>query len=244
MPSDADPSPSAMAVAMYPHRPHRSRTRSPRRRRRGRGARVAAARTCDPVALPPTQPVDAAALGAKPAAVDWPREDWWHRYDDAQLDALIAEGLAGSPSLAAARARIARADAAAGVARAALLPQVNGNADVDLPALFGELHLPAAVRRQLEDRQPADARLQLRVRFLEQERRGARARRCRRRRPPRPTRKRRASCSTTNIARAYFNLQRLFAQRDVSRAAIAQREDVVPHHHASASPPGSTPRSK
>ena len=32
---------------------------------------------------------------------------------------------------------------------------------------------------------------------------------------------------TTSIARAYFNLQRLFAQRDVSRAAIAQREDVV-----------------
>src|SRR4029077_2926243 len=30
-----------------------------------------------------------------------------------------------------------------------------------------------------------------------------------------------------NIARAYFNLQRLFAQREVSLAAIAQREDVV-----------------
>src|SRR6185369_17081662 len=32
---------------------------------------------------------------------------------------------------------------------------------------------------------------------------------------------------TTGIARAYFNLQRLYAQRDVSRAAIAQREDIV-----------------
>ncbi len=29
------------------------------------------------------------------------------------------------------------------------------------------------------------------------------------------------------IARAYFDLQRLFAQRDVSRAAITQREDIV-----------------
>ena len=31
----------------------------------------------------------------------------------------------------------------------------------------------------------------------------------------------------TGIARAYFDLQRLFAQRDVSRAAIVQREDIV-----------------
>src|SRR6185436_13651979 len=28
-------------------------------------------------------------------------------------------------------------------------------------------------------------------------------------------------------ARAYFNLQRLFTQREVSRAAIVQREDIV-----------------
>jgi NodT family efflux transporter outer membrane factor (OMF) lipoprotein len=32
---------------------------------------------------------------------------------------------------------------------------------------------------------------------------------------------------TTGIARAYYNLQRLFAQREVSRAAITQREDIV-----------------
>jgi NodT family efflux transporter outer membrane factor (OMF) lipoprotein len=32
---------------------------------------------------------------------------------------------------------------------------------------------------------------------------------------------------TTGIAGAYFNLQRLFAQRDVSQAAIVQRDDVV-----------------
>ena len=32
---------------------------------------------------------------------------------------------------------------------------------------------------------------------------------------------------TGDIARAYFNLQRLFAQREVSRAAIVQREEVV-----------------
>ena len=76
----------------------------------------------------PQAELAAASLGAKATSVAWPHDDWWHRYDDTQLDALIGEGLAGSPSLAAAQARIARAQAAAGVARAALLPQVNGNA--------------------------------------------------------------------------------------------------------------------
>src|SRR5579875_1476976 len=34
-------------------------------------------------------------------ATDWPADDWWKAYGDPQLDALIAEALAGSPDLAA-----------------------------------------------------------------------------------------------------------------------------------------------
>src|SRR5262245_26714317 len=84
---------------------------------------------CAPMdARPPMDtPIRAESLGAVQAPVDWPRDDWWKRYGDAQLDALVAEGLAGSPTLAAARARIAKAQAAAGVARSALLPEVSGN---------------------------------------------------------------------------------------------------------------------
>src|SRR5664279_845015 len=77
---------------------------------------------------PPIATVDPVTLGATAATVDWPNENWWHRYGDVQLDQLIAEGLAGSPPLAAARVRIARADAAAGIARSALFPQVAGAA--------------------------------------------------------------------------------------------------------------------
>src|SRR5436190_23249242 len=80
-----------------------------------------------PVAAPA---IDVAALGAKPAAIEWPREDWWRRYGDAQLDALVAEGLADSPTLAAAKARVVKAQANAGVARSALFPQINGTADI------------------------------------------------------------------------------------------------------------------
>jgi len=184
--------------------------------------------SCAPMrpAPPGERMVDASALSASVVAVDWPREDWWRRYDDAQLDALVAEGLAGSPALAAAKARIARAAAAAGVARAALLPELSGSAAITyqrysenyiFPPPFagnwdtdGRLTLDfayeidfwnkngAALQAALSQAQAAEADAQAARLLL-----------------------------TTQIARTYFNLQRLFAQRDVSRAAIVQREEVA-----------------
>ncbi len=59
------------------------------------------------------------------AAEPWPEANWWTRYGDPQLDALIREGMQASPTLAAARARIDRAEAAIGGTRAADLPQLS-----------------------------------------------------------------------------------------------------------------------
>jgi NodT family efflux transporter outer membrane factor (OMF) lipoprotein len=61
-------------------------------------------------------------------AADWPAAGWWKVYGDAQLDALIAEGLAGSPSVAVADARMRRARASQDNARGALAPVVSANA--------------------------------------------------------------------------------------------------------------------
>ncbi len=54
----------------------------------------------------------------------WPGDGWWKAYNDAQLDQLIAEGLAGSPDIASATARLARAQGLAESAGAALGPSV------------------------------------------------------------------------------------------------------------------------
>ena len=43
-------------------------------------------------------------------AGEWPSAGWWKAYGDPQLDALIEEGLAGSPSVAAADARLERGE--------------------------------------------------------------------------------------------------------------------------------------
>ena len=58
----------------------------------------------------------------------WPVTDWWTGYGDAQLTSLIAEGLAQSPDIAMANARVRAADALARQAGAALLPQIGATA--------------------------------------------------------------------------------------------------------------------
>ena len=166
------------------------------------------------------------SLGAAATPVAWPRDDWWQRYGDAQLDALIAESLAGSPTLAAARARIGRADAAAGVARAALLPQISGNGAATYQR-YSENYIfppPLAGTWQTDTRATLDfsfefdfwnkngAALSAALSQAQAVAADAEAARL---------------TLTTGIAGAYFNLQRLFAQREVSRAAIVQREDIV-----------------
>lgn len=58
----------------------------------------------------------------------WPTQSWWVVYGDSQLDALIAEALADSPSIAVANARLRRAQAIVEVAGAARQPQLGANA--------------------------------------------------------------------------------------------------------------------
>ncbi|MGH8820058.1 MAG: efflux transporter outer membrane subunit, partial [Rhodoferax sp.] len=84
---------------------------------------------------------DPASLGlaADSAAVPAVSTDWWREFGDAQLDRLIAQALTSSPSLGLAQARLARAQAMAGMAKAATLPQVSGQLDLNrqkFPANF------------------------------------------------------------------------------------------------------------
>jgi len=75
------------------------------------------------------KPVSAYAAGQSFAAAEanWPTDSWWKGWGDPTLDALIAEALAGEPGLAAAAARLARAEAAAEVAGAPEYPALSLN---------------------------------------------------------------------------------------------------------------------
>jgi NodT family efflux transporter outer membrane factor (OMF) lipoprotein len=79
---------------------------------------------------PKLSPASAYASAQSFAAPDaaWPADRWWAAYGDPQLDRLMDEALAGSPSLAEAAARLRAAEARADVSRAAILPSLSANA--------------------------------------------------------------------------------------------------------------------
>ncbi len=85
---------------------------------------------------PQSQKLDALALD--PGAVlkaradaAWPTESWWQAYGDPQLNSLVAQAIAGNPSLRSARARVGQATGLAAIARAGTLPRVDGAVELD-----------------------------------------------------------------------------------------------------------------
>ncbi|MBW8754427.1 MAG: efflux transporter outer membrane subunit [Sphingomonadales bacterium] len=75
----------------------------------------------------PRAPASIAAGQSLPATLGaaWPSDLWWQALGDAQLDALIDEGLRNSPDVAAAAARFRRAAGMAQQARGATLPSLD-----------------------------------------------------------------------------------------------------------------------
>jgi NodT family efflux transporter outer membrane factor (OMF) lipoprotein len=81
----------------------------------------------DPASLEAAKTLANAAV----SSAQWPAADWWKRFGDPQLDALVDEALAGNPSVGAARARLDRASALAVAAGAPLMPHVSAGADLN-----------------------------------------------------------------------------------------------------------------
>ena len=81
-----------------------------------------------PVVLPNEAPL--AGLEVQGGAA-WPAQQWWQRYQDPSLDALIALGLSSSPTLATAHARFDTARQSVRVAGAAAGVQVTAVGDIE-----------------------------------------------------------------------------------------------------------------
>ncbi len=81
----------------------------------------------------PTPPLpDAAEVGLSAgAATPGAAGQWWREFDDARLDRLIEQALAGQPNLQVAQARLAQARSLVAATGAATAPQIALNADVN-----------------------------------------------------------------------------------------------------------------
>ena len=172
-------------------------------------------------ALAASRTLRAAAI--TPAA--WPRSDWWTAFGDPQLDALIDEALAGSPSLKIAEARTRKALAFADVSKAALFPRVDADYEatrerfaehglVPPPAAgsWGTLHqLQATLNWELDfwgkNRAAFESALGL-AKAAEIDAYAARL------------------ALSANVAQAYAQLQRAYLQLDVAQTTLKEREAV------------------
>ena len=175
---------------------------------------------------------DAAGLAAagsiantrlSPAA--WPATDWWKRYNDPQLDALMNEALAGSPTLRMAEARARQALAFAQTLKAPLYPQAGGTAGLTrerfpehglIPPPFAgawetQTQLQATLNYELDlwgkNRAAYDSALG-QAKAAEIDAYAARL------------------ALSVDIAHAYVQLERAFLQRDVAEKALAQQEHI------------------
>ena len=74
--------------------------------------------------------LDAGREVAQANRIAWPDEKWWEAYHDAQLNVLVEQGIAGNPTLGAARARIAQAEALADSMHSATQPSVGVDGSV------------------------------------------------------------------------------------------------------------------
>jgi NodT family efflux transporter outer membrane factor (OMF) lipoprotein len=156
----------------------------------------------------------------------WPADRWWTSYGDAQLSALIEEGLAGSPDLAAATARLRASQALAQQAGAALLPSVTagGNAALTKQSYNNGIP-PAFVPKGWNDTGALNARLDFDLDLWGRNRASLAA----------ATSEAEASridveqarlVLSTNIATAYADLARLAAERQVQARALQLRSDT------------------
>ena len=173
----------------------------------------------------PVAELSPASLGLADSQIHWPDNNWWQRYNDPQLDRLLVAALANNPSLSAAQARLAVANAAIAGARAPLLPRVDANYNLSREHLSGNYIYPPPLggsvaslnRLALDFSYELDfwgknrARLQAAV----SEQQAAQAD---------------AQAARNMLARAvvgsYLNLQNAYAQHKVIQHVIAQRQEV------------------
>lgn len=183
--------------------------------------------------LPPAAPARVAktpqAYGTKASftapEAQWPADRWWTAYGDAQLDQLITEALAGSPTLASAEARVRRADAVAAQAHARELPTVSAAASAQEMKQSYNLGIPPQfVPQGYNDYGRLTLDFAWELDFWGKNRAAVAAATSDARAAQADAAEARLVLSTS-IASAYADLARLYAERDVAaQAAELQQE--------------------
>src|SRR5258706_3330746 len=154
-------------------------------------------------------------------ARDWPADAWWTAYGDAQLDGLMQEALAGAPDLAAAQARVRKAESLTATARSRQLPTVSANGSVEeMKQSYNYGIPPAFVPHGYNDYGRLTLDFSWELDFWGKNRAAVAAAVSDARAAQADAAEARLMLST-NVATAYADLARLYAERDVAERAMS-----------------------
>jgi NodT family efflux transporter outer membrane factor (OMF) lipoprotein len=168
-----------------------------------------------------------AAVGLQPdLQTSTAAADWWHAFGDPALDRLVEQALSGSPTLAAARARVARAATLAEASRANSGPQAGLGVDATRqrysenglvpPAIAGGTYNNATVQIALSWEPDFFGRHEAELQSALGQGRAAQADAAVAR-----------NALAAQVTRTYLGLGRLLAQREVAERLLAQREEIL-----------------
>ena len=169
-----------------------------------------------------------AQLGLDGPVPSAPRIDasWWTQFGDPQLNALIDRALSQQPSLHIAEARLARAAAALGGARASEGLQLNGAADVTRQRFSGTSVYPPPLGGSVRTLATAQLSASWEFDFFGRNRAAIEAALGSERAAQAELQAAR-SLLATQVARSHVQLGRLQAQRSVAAATLTQREATL-----------------
>ena len=178
------------------------------------------------------QPIEPDSLAAKdslagarlsPAA--WPRSDWWRQLNDPQLDQLIDEALAGSPTLRVAESRARKALALAQASDAARYPQVNASAQLTRERFPDRALVPPPFAAHVETQAELGAILNYDL-DLWGGNRAAYASALGQAKAAEVDAFAARLALSVNVAQAYVQLARASMQRDVAERTLRQRDQI------------------
>lgn len=165
-------------------------------------------------------------LGLAESAAAWPTTQWWERYGDSQLDALVQEALANNPTMSAAQARLAQANAAVGGARAPLLPRVDANYSLQREHISKTYIYPDPLGGSVQSDNSLGLNFSYELDFWGKNRSALQAALSSEQAAEADKQAARTMLSSAMV-QSYLNLQNAFAQRDVLRRIIKQRDEAL-----------------
>lgn len=177
---------------------------------------------------PEASMVDAATFGAQSAAPynEWPPQNWWQEFADPVLNDLIAQAMAGSPSLQVAAARLQRAKAIGGLAESALWPQIQASLSTTRERFSEHAEMPPTYAGSVQNINDVQIGAQWTLDFFGQNHEGLRAAIGELRATLAEQQAARVLLAS-DVARAYYHVARLLAQKTVAEQRHQQQSELA-----------------